>query len=402
MKIKKLPLVNQEISRRKVAAYARVSVSSENLLHSLANQVSYYSELIRSNPAWDFIEVYIDEGITGTSVENRHEFLRMMEDARQGKFDLLLTKSVSRFARNTVDLLENCRVLKSLNVEVIFEKDHISTFSKDGEFVLTLLASFAQAESESISQNIKWGKTKQMQEGIYHHFSRCYGYEWVGDDYKIIEEEAEVVRFIYDSYLNGVSPTKISKMITAKTVTGKSFTRGTVKDILKNQIYVGDRVLQQFYSPEVRKCVRNYGEVPKYILSDVHEPIIDKQTFDKVQKLMEEKAKQTPQKTFTCFSGKMICGHCGRCLCRRTLHGNKIWKCQGNEISKTCGARYISEKMLKAYTFSIFKDEDDFSRKIHQIKVLDDFIEYELRDGSLIKAERKESKRKCRPRKSLQ
>lgn len=399
MKITKLPLLKPEIRKKRVAAYARVSVDSETLLHSLANQVSYYAEYVNANPEWEFVEVYIDEGITGTSVDTRTQFLKMMDDARSGRFDLIITKSVSRFARNTVDLLEYCRELKSLNIEVLFEKDHISTFSGDGELILSLLASFAQAESESISQNVKWGKKKQMEAGIYHHFSRCFGYTWDGDEYVIVEAEAAVVRFIFKSYLEGISPTKISRLISSETVRGRRFTRGTVKDILKNRIYAGDRVLQKFYSPGVLVKKRNYGEVPQYILEGVHEPIIDRATYEKVQELMTEKAKKTPKKVFTCFTGKMECGHCGRALCRRTLHGNKIWKCQGNEIAKTCPARYVAEDRLKEYTFSLFKDEDEFKRKVNKVLVFDDFLIFQTIDDKELRIERKESKRKCRPRK---
>ena len=188
-------------------------------------------------------------------------------------------------------------------------------------------------------------------------------------------------------------------MITAKTLTGKNFTRGTVKDILKNRIYIGDRVLQQFYSPRVRKCTRNYGEVPKYILSDVHEPIIDRESFENVQAIMQQKAKETPKKTFICFSGKMKCGHCERALCRRTLHGKKIWKCQGNEISKTCHARYITEEKLNEYTFSICEDENEFKMRVDHIKVYDDYLEYIFKDKTMKMIERKEPKRRCRQRK---
>ena len=140
-----------------------------------------------------------------------------------------------------------------------------------------------------------------MQDGVYHHFTRCYGYDWDGDIYEIVEEEAEVVRFIYKAYLDGMSPKKISELITAKTVTGKNFTRGTVKDILKNRIYIGDRVLQQFYSPRVRKCNRNYGEVPKYILPEVHEPIIAREMFDEVQNVMQQKQKIRLRKPLLAF-----------------------------------------------------------------------------------------------------
>lgn len=304
MKITKLPLLKPETKKKRVAAYARVSLDSEKLLHSLANQVSYYVELIQGNPDWEFVEVYVDEGITGTSTKSRTQFLKMMDDARQGKFDLLLTKSVSRFARNTVDLLTCCRELKSLNVEVQFEKDRISTFNSDGEIVLSLLASFAQAESESISQNVKWAKKKEMEEGIYHHFIRSFGYTWRSDEYVVVEEEAEVVRFIYEKYLAGLSPTKISRLISSKTVTGKQFTRGTVKDILKNPIYTGDRILQKYYSPGIKVKKRNHGVVPKYFLENVHEPIIDRSTFKKFRTLWKKRLSKPLLKSLPVFQGK--------------------------------------------------------------------------------------------------
>lgn len=393
MKITKLPLLQNKPKRLKVAAYTRVSRDSETLLHSLANQVSYYTKLINSNPEWEYAGVYIDEGITGTRIDERADFLRMMEDAKLGKIDLILTKSVSRFARNTVDILESARLLKECNVEVRFEKDNISTFDSEGELMLSLLASFAQAESESLSENVKWGKRKQMEEGIYHHFSRCYGYEWKGDEFCIVEEEAEVVRFIFKEYLAGVSPTQIARKIDAPTLTGKQFTRGTVKDILKSPNYVGDRILQKFYSPAVRKKDRNYGQVPKYVISEVHEPIIAREDFEKVQQMMQEKADNTPKKTFNCFSGLVKCGYCDRACCRRTLHGKRIWKCQGNEISRTCTARYISEEELKTITFSIFQDEDDFKRQIEKIQLFDDGVKFIFKDGKEIKKTRKIGRR---------
>ena len=256
----------------------------------------------------------------------------MMADARAGKIDLILTKSVSRFARNTVDLLRSVRELQGLGIEVRFEKDGISTADGEGELMLSLLASFAQAEAESISENVKWERRKQMQEGIYHHTTRSYGYVWQGDDFVIVPEEAKVVRFIFSSYLAGMSPTHIAAAIDVPTTTGRPFTRITVKDILKNHIYAGDRVLQKYYSYKPRKKTRNYGELPQYVLSDIHEAIIPREVFEQVQEVMRERAEKTPAKTFTCFSGKIRCGYCGRPCFRRTLHGKRIWKCRGNEI----------------------------------------------------------------------
>lgn len=393
MQITKLPLKNKDFSRRRVAAYARVSIDSDTLLHSLASQVSYYSDLINSNPEWEFVGIYIDEGISGTKMENRADFIRMLKDARQGKIDLIISKSVSRFARNTVDLLQSIRDLQRLNVEVLFEKDGISTFDGTGELMLSLLASFAQAEAESISENVKWGKRKQMQEGIYHHYSRCYGYKWQGDDYVIVPEEAKVVRFIFESYIAGISPKHIAEKIEVPTTTGILFSRLAVKDILKNRIYVGDRVLQKYYAPKPRKKSKNYGELPQYVLEGVHEGIISHSTFDQAQEIMKQRAKKAPKKTFTCFTGKIKCGHCGRSCCRRTLHGKHIWKCQGKEVSKTCNAMHIKEDELRSITFSIFVDENDFIRKIDHIDLYDDRIAFVTTDGKTIKRVRKIERR---------
>lgn len=384
MEIKTIPPKKIELKRRRVAAYARVSRDSEELLHSLANQVSYYTKHISSRPDWELAGIYVDEGITGTSTEHRDDFLRMMEDARQGKIDLIITKSVSRFARNTVDLLKSVRELKSRNVEVRFEKDGISTFDGEGELILSLMASFAQAESESISENVKWGKRKQMREGIYHHAYPCYGYRWEGDVYAVVRDEAEVIRFIFRSYLSGVSPKHIADQIMASGMANCSFTRCKVKDILKNRIYVGDRILQRFFSPKIRKRARNYGEVPQYVLEDVHEAIISREEFDQAQKIMKERAEKTPAKTFTCFSGKVKCGECGRSFCRRNYHGGKIWKCQGKELSRTCSVRSLYEEELRSITFSIFTDEEDFKRNVNCIRVFDDRLIFEKTDGKSV------------------
>ena len=396
MEITKLPIKRAAPKRRKVAAYARVSRDFDSLLHSLAGQVSYYTDRISTNPEWELAGIYVDEGISGTSLEKRSDFLRMMEDARCGKIELVLTKSVSRFARNTVDLLQGVRELQALGVEVRFEKDGISTADGEGELMLSLLASFAQAEAESISENVKWGKRKQMQEGIYHHTARSYGYEWQGDDFVIVPEEAEVVRFIYASYLAGMSPAHIAAAIDAPTVNGGHFTRITVKGILKNRTYAGDRVLQKFYSHKPRKKTRNYGELPFYVLQDVHEAIIPRETFERVQEIMQEKVERTPAKTFTCFSGKVRCGHCTRPCFRRTLHGKRIWKCRGNEIDRDCGARYISDDELWSITFSIFEDEADFLRRTERIELFDNCIKFILKNGKAITRSRTIGRRRQR------
>lgn len=398
MKITKLPAKKKELKRLRVAAYARVSLNSDALLHSLSAQVSYYTTLIRANTEWELAGIYVDEGISGTSKEKRPDFQRMMEDAENGKIDLILTKSVSRFARNTVDLLESVRALRRMNIEVRFEKEKISTADKEVDLMLSLLASFAQAESESISENVKWAVRKQKQQGIYHHTARSYGFAWKEDAYVIVPEEAEIVRFIFRSYLEGLSPAQIAALINASTVTGLPFTRTTVKGILNNRQYTGDRILQSYYSPSVGKKVRNQGQLPTYLLRDVHTPIITRDIFEQTQNLMKEKAAEVPARSVTCFTGLIKCGHCGRACCRRSLHGNKIWRCQGNEVSKSCTARNIREEELKGITFSIFADEDMFRRKVSRVNLFDDHVEYVMKSGKTVCRNRTRGRRRqgCR------
>lgn len=199
--------------RKRVAAYARVSMESKRLQHSLSAQVSFYSSLIQSNPAWEYVGVYADNGITGTKAEAREEFNRMIADCEAGKIDIVLTKSISRFARNTVDLLNTVRRLKELGVSVQFEKERIDSLTEDGELMLTLLASFAQEEIRSLSDNVKWGTRKRFEKGIPNGRFQIYGYRWEGDHLVVHEEEAKIVRLIYDNYMNGLSAETTEKQL---------------------------------------------------------------------------------------------------------------------------------------------------------------------------------------------
>lgn len=199
------------IQKKKVAAYARVSKDTEQLMHSLSAQVSYYSDLIQRTPDWEYAGVYVDAGLTVTSTEARPEFRRMIADCVAGMINIVLTKSISRFARNTVDLLSTVRRLKDLGVEVRFEKEHINSLSGDGEVMLSILASFAQEESTSLSKNIKWTVQKKYKEGKVHSHQKMLGYEWRGDEMVIVPEEAETVRFIFHQYFSGKSTGQITK-----------------------------------------------------------------------------------------------------------------------------------------------------------------------------------------------
>ena len=197
------PVLPRITVRKKVAAYARVSTDFGQQLNSLSAQVSYYSSYIQSNPEWDYVGVYADEGITGTSTKHRDEFNRLMEDCAAGKIDIVLVKSISRFARDTIDTLNAARHLKDMGIDVYFEKENIHSLSDEGELMLTLLASFAQEESRSISENVKWGIRKSFKEGIPNGHKSAYGYKWDGDMFRIIPEQGEVVKEIFACFLEG-------------------------------------------------------------------------------------------------------------------------------------------------------------------------------------------------------
>ena len=244
------PTVPSIKQRKRVAAYARVSMQSERMLHSLSAQISYYSSLIQKNPDWEYVGVYADDFISGTNKVRREEFQRMLADCEKGKIDIILTKSISRFARNTVDLLETVRHLKSLGIEVRFEKENINSMSGDGELMLSILASFAQEESRSISDNVKWGIRKRMQNGMITasgHFT-VYGYRWEGDELVIVPEEAKIVKRIFQNYLDGKSRLETEREFAAEGITSRQGCRwvdSNIRKVLENITYTGN-MLEDF------------------------------------------------------------------------------------------------------------------------------------------------------------
>lgn len=280
--------------RPKVAAYARVSMDCERLMHSLSAQMSYYSRLIQNNPKWEFAGVYADEGITGTLVKKRDEFKRMVKDAEEGKIDIILTKSIQRFARNTVDLLETVRHLKDIGVEVRFEKENISTMSGDGELMLTIIASFAQEEVRSLSDNVRWARRKNIDAGKAPVRFKVFGYKWEGDQLTVVPEEAEVVRRIFREFLDGRPVDAIWKDLKAegyKSWRGTPHSRRGVLYILKNPIYKGDLLLQKYYraDPITKKQKKNEGELPMVLVENDHDAIIDAETFALAEKEFERR-----------------------------------------------------------------------------------------------------------------
>lgn len=274
--------------KKRVAAYARVSANSERMCNSLSNQVSCYREYIQSNPLWIYAGIYADKGISGTQTQKRDEFKRMMKDCEEGKIDIILVKSISRFARNTVDLLSTVRHLKSLGIEVIFEKENISSVSGDGELMLSVLASFAQEESRSISENVKWGTRKRFEKGIPNGKVRVYGYKWEGDTLEIIPDEAEIVRRIYAEFIGKKSPRTIAKGLNDDGITTRMNCRWSdfgIRTILNNITYTGDMLLQKVFIDDPITKIRkiNRGEMTRYFVENTHEAIISKDVFDRAQ-----------------------------------------------------------------------------------------------------------------------
>ena len=335
----------------RVAAYCRVSTDSEEQLTSYEAQRTYYTDKIMANPEWTMAGLFADEGITGTSAQKRPEFLRMIRQCRQKKIDLVLTKSISRFARNTVDSLKYIRVLKELGIAVIFEEQNINTLESDNEMLLTIHSAFSQAESETMSSRVKWGKREAMREGrAIIQYNRLYGYRR-GENNKpeIIPEQAEVVQRIYKQYLTGASLRMIQDTLESEqipNVEGKSeWSLNVIRGILTNEKYYGDVLMQKTYVNDCisRKTIRNNGQLPKYLLPDHHEGIVDRQTFDAVQTEMARRnAGRSPSRKNAptgrtsyaskyALSERLVCGECGtlyrRCVWAKRGKKRTVWRC---------------------------------------------------------------------------
>jgi site-specific DNA recombinase len=391
--------------RKKVAAYARVSSEKDHALHSLSAQISFYSSYIQKHREWQYAGVYADEGISGTT-DNRAEFQRMLEDCEQGKIDIILTKSISRFARNTVDLLETVRHLKELGIEVRFEKEGINSLSEDGELMLTLLASFAQEESRSTSENVKWAIQKNFQQGRPNSF-QIYGYRWDGERFVVEPEEAEVVKYIFKHYLNGVSAEKMEGQLQEKGVKsyrGGHFSASSIRAILGNEKYTGNMLLQKVYTIDhiTHRQKDNNGELPRYWVEDSHEAIIDLETFEKVQsriaKHKELQINADRSNNVLCFTSKVKCNICGanyrRIRKRLGKHPDEVWYawvCSTGKRYGTseCSAKTIPEKALRKVCSEVLGtgefDEDLFADRIESITVVGkDELVFHFRDGKVV------------------
>lgn len=346
--------------RVRVAAYARVSTGHERQLSSMAHQVSHYLHLIQSTPGWEYAGVFIDEGITGTSETRRDGFHKMMAAARAGKIDMIITKSISRLARNTVDLLQTVRELRARNVAVRFERENIDTSTADGELLLTLLASFAQEESHSNSTNVKWAIRNKYANGDMHS-RQPYGYRYINGELVVVDTEAVVVKRVFNEFLAGISPEASAARLNAEGIKprrGRKFHGQVLRSILENEVYTGRAILQKYYRPQVGNTAvcTNTGQLPRYLVAHSHPAIISEETF---QAVAEELAKRrrlgravTPTGGSCGLTSKITCSVCGRHYQRRTKTRRhisyKFWWCetatkgQGNP----CRAPQIRETFL--------------------------------------------------------
>ena len=370
-------LPTASIAKRRVAAYARVSTDSDEQFTSYEAQIDYYTNYIKKRDDWEFVKVYTDEGISGTNTKRREGFNEMIADALAGKIDLIVTKSVSRFARNTVDSLVTVRTLKEHHVEVFFEKENIYTFDSKGELLITIMSSLAQEESRSISENVTWGQRKRFADGkVTMPFSHFLGYDRGEDGQPVInEKEAEVVRLIYKMFLEGKTPSGICKHLDAlgiPTPSGKTkWSQSTILSILQNEKYKGDALLQKKYTVDflTKKQKVNEGEIPQYYVEGSHPAIITPMDFDMVQnEIARRKSLGHGYSGMSIFASKLICGDCGCFYGKKTWHSNdpyrrEIWRCNhkfGGESkceTPTLDTETIQQMFLKAYN-TLMADRD--------------------------------------------
>ena len=333
-----IPALQPEAVTLRVAAYCRVSSDSDDQLNSFAAQQNHYFEYISSHDKWELAEIYADEGITGTSAKKRDDFQRMLSDCRKGRIDKILVKSISRFARNTTDCLEALRELKSLGISVYFEAHNIDTKMVSSEMLTAVIAACAQAESESISKNLRWSVQKRMGQGTYISSSVPYGYRLKGNDLIIYEAEASVVSRIFEAYLEGRTPTEIAASLVMEGNTDREWRASTIRYILRNERYTGDALLQKTYTTETLPFRRkiNYGECTKYFIEDFNPRIITKETFDAAQRLLQERYKMRASKPGELpLSGNVVCGVCGAVCVVRYNKGRPYVSCRNHDQDAT-------------------------------------------------------------------
>lgn len=392
---------NSQPQHLRVAAYCRVSTDEEEQLNSYDAQIAYYTEFIAKNPKWKFAGVYADEGITGTSTLKRKNFLRLMNDCEKGKIDMILTKSISRFARNTVDSLSWVRKLRAMNIGVYFEEQAIDSLKAENEMLIGLFSVIAQAESENISANVRWGVQQKMKSGTYRSNFQCFGYQKGGDGVPVIvPKQAETVREIYDRFLDGLSLEQIQqhlRKIGAVSMNGgTTWNKKIIDSILKNEKYAGDLLLQKTYcaDPISKKTKKNRGELPKYLVSNNHPAIIPREKFNAVQMEIARRGSKHKRSAKTKteqgkYSGKyvlselLICGECGSHFKRNGKKNTDgtytyYWRCinrvENGKSHCSCGG--IEEKKLHQAICMCLNEM--FTQKDETLCLLQDNLRYAI------------------------
>ena len=414
------PITEQK--KRKVAGYARVSTDHDDQFSSYEAQIDYYTNYIKGRDDWEFVEVYTDEGITGTSTKRREGFKQMIADALDGKIDLIVTKSVSRFARNTVDSLTTIRQLKEAGVEVYFEKENIWTFDGKGELLLTIMSSLAQEESRSISENCTWGQRKRFADGkVSVPFQRFLGYDRGPDGNLVVNrEQAVIVKRIYSLFLQGMTYHGIADTLTKDGIPTpggkKKWSISTVKSILSNEKNKGDALLQKSYTVDflTKKTKVNEGEIPQYYVEDNHEAIIDPEVFEMVQREMTKRGKGKKYHSGVhAFSTKIKCGECGSWYGSKVWHSNTkyrktIWQCNhkfdgdcrcqtphltdeeiqlhflsaANKLLATKAAVIANGREMQALLFDTTELEAEQAQLLEETQVVSDMVQQAIQENA--------------------
>lgn len=396
--VSKVPQKPRLAVQKKVAAYARVSTGKDAMLHSLSSQVSYYSKMIQGHEGWMYAGVYSDEALSGTK-ESRDGFQKLLSDCRTGNVNMILTKSISRFARNTVTLLETVRELKAMEVDIFFEEQNTHTMSAEGELMLTILASYAQEESLSASENQKWRIRKGFENGELLNWRFLFGYYISKDGIEIDEKTAPVVREIFSRVIAGESFGAISRDLNDRGFTcmlGGKWCAQRIRETVGNEKYTGNALLQKSYRNnhlEKKLCV-NTGELPMFYAEGTHPAIVDKDTFDVAQRVlqkMKEAAKGRPRPQKSEFTGKIYCPFCGKAYKRNTSNGSVGWNCSTylSQGKAYCRGKKIPEATLKAVCAEVL-DTGNYSSTlfdalIERIEVPEDnHLRFIFKDGRAV------------------
>jgi DNA invertase Pin-like site-specific DNA recombinase len=392
--VTRLPKLEQ---KKRVAAYARVSSGKDAMLHSLSAQVSFYSDMIQRHDNWLYVGVYADEAKTGTK-ESRPDFQRLIADCRAGKIDMVITKSISRFARNTVTLLQTVRDFKAWGVDIYFEEQNIHTLSSDGELMITILASYAQEESRSASENQKWRIRRNFEEGVP---GKAYmlGYRQRGTKYEVVPEEAAIVRRIFNDYLSGMGYAAIASSLNDDSIPSffdKKWCQTAVLSVLNNYAYTGNLILQQTFRENhlTKRKIKNAGQFPQFHVEDSHEAIIDHETFLAVQKERQRRASRfgsRKQKGTYPLTSMMTCANCGKKYRRKIVTQGPVWICStyNTKGKGACASKQIPEDILLTVTARVLGTDTVTAELVQEqlsgITVADgNELNFHFRDGRTI------------------